>query len=188
VPPEAKKKPQVFKWLALAGIIVWISVVVAPSFLFSDKGGASLVGTKVPEVLLFGSAGKKHSLNELLRSKTAPNKVLSFWARWCEPCVHEMPLIDSYLPALRARGVEVVLVNVDDGNAAKAIAEGSAWLVAHSMPSLETFYDPEGASLAALRASALPFHLGIDSEATIAWSDFGEIDWRPEKILRRFKK
>ena len=40
--------------------------------------------------------------------------LVDFWASWCEPCKKELPLLDKLAPRLRARGVEIVAVNIDD--------------------------------------------------------------------------
>jgi peroxiredoxin len=40
--------------------------------------------------------------------------LIDFWASWCEPCKKELPLLAKMAPRLRARGVEIVTVNIDD--------------------------------------------------------------------------
>ena len=40
--------------------------------------------------------------------------LVDFWASWCEPCKKELPLLDKLAPKLRARGIEIVAVNIDD--------------------------------------------------------------------------
>jgi thiol-disulfide isomerase/thioredoxin len=40
--------------------------------------------------------------------------LLDFWASWCEPCKRELPLLAKLAPRLRAQGVEIVTVNIDD--------------------------------------------------------------------------
>jgi cytochrome c biogenesis protein CcmG/thiol:disulfide interchange protein DsbE len=40
--------------------------------------------------------------------------LLDFWASWCEPCKKELPLLSKLAPKLKARGVEIVAVNIDD--------------------------------------------------------------------------
>lgn len=40
--------------------------------------------------------------------------LLDFWASWCEPCKKELPLLSKIAPKLRAEGIEVVAVNIDD--------------------------------------------------------------------------
>jgi thiol-disulfide isomerase/thioredoxin len=39
--------------------------------------------------------------------------LLNFWATWCAPCVAEMPLLDKFHQAHRARGLQVVGLAVD---------------------------------------------------------------------------
>ncbi len=40
--------------------------------------------------------------------------LVDFWASWCEPCKREIPILDKLAPKLRARGIEIVAVNIDD--------------------------------------------------------------------------
>jgi peroxiredoxin len=40
--------------------------------------------------------------------------LVDFWASWCEPCKKELPLLDKMAPKLKARGIEIVAVNIDD--------------------------------------------------------------------------
>jgi peroxiredoxin len=42
--------------------------------------------------------------------------LLDFWASWCEPCKKELPLLARMAPRLRARGIEIVAVNIDDNS------------------------------------------------------------------------
>ena len=51
-----------------------------------------------------------------LRLSSLHGKVVlvDFWASWCEPCKKELPLLDKMAPRLRAKGIEIVAVNIDD--------------------------------------------------------------------------
>ena len=40
--------------------------------------------------------------------------VVNFWATWCGPCREEMPALDAWYLAMRARGVEVLALSVDE--------------------------------------------------------------------------
>ncbi len=40
--------------------------------------------------------------------------LLDFWASWCEPCKKELPLLSKIAPRLKAKGIEIVAVNIDD--------------------------------------------------------------------------
>ncbi|MEJ8801964.1 TlpA disulfide reductase family protein [Pontibacter sp. H249] len=40
-------------------------------------------------------------------------KVINFWATWCQPCIKELPFIDSLRYAYDPNKVEVLLVSLD---------------------------------------------------------------------------
>jgi thiol-disulfide isomerase/thioredoxin len=61
-------------------------------------------------------AGGGHLKLSSLRGKVV---LVDFWASWCEPCKKELPLLDKLATKLRARGIEIVTVNIDD-DASKA--------------------------------------------------------------------
>ena len=39
--------------------------------------------------------------------------LVDFWASWCGPCKKELPVLADMARRLRARGIEVLAVNVD---------------------------------------------------------------------------
>lgn len=43
---------------------------------------------------------------------------VDFWASWCVPCRHSLPLIQTWYDKYHERGLEVVAVNVDKDHAA----------------------------------------------------------------------
>ncbi len=46
--------------------------------------------------------------------------LLDFWASWCEPCKKELPILSKMAPRLKAKGIEIVAVNIDDDKAKAA--------------------------------------------------------------------
>lgn len=49
--------------------------------------------------------------------------VLNFWATWCGPCVAELPELARLQKNYGSRGVQVVLVSIDDMSARSAAAK-----------------------------------------------------------------
>ncbi len=68
------------------------------------------VGDSAPNFSIMASNGK-----EMTRSNFGGKVLLlNFWATWCGPCRDEMPAIDAYYQAHRARGFEVLALSTDD--------------------------------------------------------------------------
>jgi peroxiredoxin len=49
--------------------------------------------------------------------------VINFWATWCAPCRHEIPLLQALAGEWRARGVEVIGIAVDHRESVMAYAD-----------------------------------------------------------------
>ena len=45
--------------------------------------------------------------------------ILNFWATWCPPCVEEMPMLDAFYQAQRARGWQVLGLAIDQPSAVR---------------------------------------------------------------------
>ena len=45
--------------------------------------------------------------------------LVNFWATWCPPCVEELPLINAFYQAQRARGWQVLGIAVDQPSAVR---------------------------------------------------------------------
>jgi thiol-disulfide isomerase/thioredoxin len=40
--------------------------------------------------------------------------LVHFWASWCGPCLEELPLVDRFARDMKARGVDVISLSLDD--------------------------------------------------------------------------
>jgi thiol-disulfide isomerase/thioredoxin len=49
--------------------------------------------------------------------------LVNFWATWCPPCRHEMPLIDAFAVRHRAQGLVVIGLSVDRRRDRREVAE-----------------------------------------------------------------
>jgi peroxiredoxin len=72
-----------------------------------------------PEFWLPDPQGKRHGISEW----DGKLLVMNFWATWCPPCLHEIPLFIALQERFRQRNVQFLGIAIDDGDAVGAFAE-----------------------------------------------------------------
>src|SRR5580698_10755200 len=94
----------------LIGLSALFGVAIRPRLM--PEGG--MIGKPAPQLSLpvaaNGETGSQMSLADL---KGHPI-LLDFWAKYCEPCALEAPVIDRVARRFEKRGLVVMGVNVDD--------------------------------------------------------------------------
>jgi peroxiredoxin len=68
---------------------------------------------KIPERLPDFSLGDRTGKATSIATWRGKSLILNFWATWCAPCRHEIPLLQSLYREWEGRGVEVVGIAVD---------------------------------------------------------------------------
>ena len=99
-------------------------------------------------------------------------RVVNFWATWCPPCVHEIPMLVAVQESYRAHGVRIVGVAVDDPDAAFAMAEELGMnypTMADARRTIDLLHAYGN------RAAALPFTAFVDPRGTIRDRHVGEL-------------
>lgn len=113
--------------------------------------------------------------SELFRGKVV---LVNYWATWCPYCLKEMPVIEEFWQAHRARGFEVLAVSVDDPpeRVAQYMKEhGYAFPAAPMDPSV---YAALG------RADSIPTSFVIDRAGVIRHKIDGQVHYpRLEKLI-----
>lgn len=74
----------------------------------------------IKDFTAFNLAGEEVRLRDVLRENRYT--LLEFWASWCGPCIAEIPHLKEAYDRFRARGFEILAVNLDD--------EAEKWRVA----------------------------------------------------------
>lgn len=141
---------------------------VDDSALAGASGGAlSTWKGATPAFTLDGLDGKSHALSEW-RSKVV---VLNFWATWCGPCREEIPAMGQVARQYRARGLNLVTVNVKDSPATveaflkQVPIDGTVLL------------DRDGSVFKRYGSMGLPATYLIDRKGNARFWRMGELQW-----------
>lgn len=69
------------------------------------------IGQPLPDFAVRTLSGGKSSVRK--QFKSGRQTLINIWATWCVPCATEMPELQRMVPALLARGIDLIGVNVD---------------------------------------------------------------------------
>ena len=102
-------------FLILASALVFLAIPVnAHVDTFEQYGIAKPKRVKsAPAFTLNDLKGNEVSFSQF-RGKTV---LLNFWATWCEACKEELPSMQRMHEALSKKGIQIVAVSIDRGNA-----------------------------------------------------------------------
>ena len=117
-------------------------------------------GDTAPDFHFTDQHGKEHQFSDW----DGQVRVVNFWATWCPPCVHELPMLVSVQESFRAHGVQFVGVAVDDPEGAFAMAKELGMnypTMADSRRTIDLLHAYGN------RAAALPFTAFIDPGGSI---------------------
>lgn len=125
-----------------------------------------------PDFTLPGLGGGSVSLSDA-RGKPV---LLHFWASWCVPCRHELPLMHAMAEALvtewGGNRFRMIGVNVDRGD-----AEHVQHFIDRVVPGFHTLLDPDGVVRSRYAVRALPMTYLIGADGKILGRLMGERDW-----------
>ena len=131
--------------------------------------GVSAMPTPTPaaDFQLPDVAGGMHRLHEQ-RGKVV---FLNFWATWCPPCVHEMPMMEQLRQTLSQQPFVVWAVNMQERQAqvARFMSENRLYFPA--------LLDADGAVSARYRVRGLPTTYLIDCTGNVAGWVVGPREW-----------
>jgi len=106
--------------------------------------------------------------------------LVDFWASWCEPCKRELPLLGKLASRLRARGVEIVTVNIDDK---KENAE--AFVKAHALEQLTVIPDLDKSLVGQYEPPKMPSSFVVDKSGVVRAVNAGFDDGDEARIEKQ---
>ena len=117
---------------------------------------------------------------ELLMADLAGRTVLvNFWATWCAPCVAELPALSRAAAALAKDDIVVMLVSIDRGGAAKALA----FLDRLAVTGVRLGFDPKARLSREVGVRGLPTTLLLTPSQDSAWRFVGPYEWDSDEML-----
>jgi cytochrome c biogenesis protein CcmG/thiol:disulfide interchange protein DsbE len=103
--------------------------------------------------------------------------VLNFWATYCAPCVEELPSLVQMQQRMKAKGVTVLAVSIDeDQNSYRR------FLRDHSV-TLLSVRDPDQKSNSLYGTSKIPETYIIDRNGVMRRKFIGAVDWTEPEII-----
>jgi cytochrome c biogenesis protein CcmG, thiol:disulfide interchange protein DsbE len=139
-------------------------------------GGGNQVGTPVPEINVVGLSGKKIDV----ASYRGRVLLLDVWASWCGPCKQELPMLDAMARRLKAQGIDILAVSVDQerANVDKFLKGRGHW-------ALTIAHDPAGAIAERLQPDKMPTSYVIDRSGIVRYVNAGFVPDDAAVIERR---
>ena len=131
----------------------------------TDRGGE----VRRPEFELADSQGARRSISEW----DGKLVVMNFWATWCPPCLHEIPMFIELQTRYGPRGVQFLGVAIDDADKVRAFAEdvGLNYPTLHGQMQAIEIMGAYGNT-----TGGLPFTVFIDASGTIVARHPGVLD------------
>jgi len=106
--------------------------------------------------------------------------LLNLWATWCVPCRQETPYLESVYEEKHDRGLEIVGISMDTGDAAEAVAA----FVNDFKVTYTILHDPQMRGLELYQVIGLPATFLIDREGVLRWMRYGPIPEGDPEFLR----
>ena len=129
-----------------------------------EGGGGNQIGAPAPEIRVESLAGKALDLSDY-RGKVV---LLDVWASWCGPCKQELPMLDAMARRLKAQGIDVLAVSVDQER-----TNVDKFLKGHGHWALTIAHDPAGAIAERLQPDKMPTSYVIDRSGIVRYVNAG---------------
>jgi cytochrome c biogenesis protein CcmG/thiol:disulfide interchange protein DsbE len=130
------------------------------------------IGTNAPDFTVQDS-DRKVTLSDL-RGQIV---VLNFWATWCPPCVEEMPSLVNLQQRMKAQGITVLAVSVDQDESAY-----HKFLKQYEV-NLLTVRDPDEKSKNLYGTVKIPETYIIDRNGMLRRKFIGAVDWSEPEVV-----
>lgn len=168
--------------IRLAGALMLAAAISGCATSGGEAGGAGqgAIGAPLPPLKVDGLSGKTIDV----RSYRGHVLLLDVWASWCGPCKQELPVLDEMARRLKADGIEILAVSVDQerANVDKFLrARGTRW-------SLTVAHDPRGEIAELLQPDKMPTSYVVDRSGIVRYVNAGFVPEDAPAIEKRLRE
>jgi thiol-disulfide isomerase/thioredoxin len=150
----------------LSGTLTSCAAVDAPRARIADTVvlESQRIGQRLPRLTLATFSRDSATVGG---AEPQPVTLLNLWATYCAPCIAEMPALEAIQRHYAERGLRVLAVSTDQGDAVV-----KAFLLRNPL-SLPIGRDPTGAVTAALANTVLPQNVLLAADGRVLYRTFG---------------
>lgn len=142
---------------------------------------ASLSAQKVPSVEFSTLSGEKVTVEQLRKSGPV---LITFWALWCEPCRHELKILNELHQKYAGEGFKVFGINMDTP---KGFSKVKGYLSANGIV-FDNTADPSGEYIQKFNGQSIPYALLIDKSGNIQYRQTGYLPGDEIKLEQKIKE
>jgi len=170
------------------GVVLTIALTVAVMYILSKIMSEEIeVRLQSPEfpnqpkIAAYGQADYRWSVLTLDSVETPLSQFrgkvvfLNFWATWCQPCVAEMPSIQSLYDSLKNENVAFLLISDEDENTVRRFMEKR-----FTVP----VYLQKGEPPSLFRTDVIPATFILDCNGGLVFKHVGSAKWDGEPTVR----
>jgi len=153
----------------MSGLYLSARHYAEPQVVSQRPPDGNVVGIQRPDFKLGSDTG------EFVTPADFPGKtlLLNFWATWCAPCRHEMPMLVDLQNEFGSEGLQIIGIALDDVQNVRDFVEtyGITYPILVGATDVMQTSNEYGNT-----AGVLPYSVLIDSDGIIRWQLAGEIE------------
>ena len=113
-----------------------------------------------------------------LRDYTGQVVYINFWAKWCPPCLKEIPYLSKLQQDFKDQGLQILFVNMDEADSWKEIKLEFE----SKYPTAKFIFGQNQIFTSKAPVERLPYHLIVDKKGQVAAEFYGDILEQKQKI------
>lgn len=151
----------------------WIDFSAQFSSAKAEQGGA------FPDVSFYGPDGTAVRLTDV---QAKPILLVNIWARWCAPCVRELPSLQQFMQHYSGK-IQVVAIAYEEGQKPQDIA---TFLKNRGLSDFAAYVDTGGDLTRSLGLRGVPTSFIVGKNGQILYRLDGDADWMSDQTLSFF--